>query len=472
MFIFDKIVHFFSSRLQWITRKFQESSFTSLKEKIMEILRDVFYFLKDTKDGFISFFNKENFIKNLRTLRWNKLDSYIMTQFFQALIGAVVLFVSIYEMAQIFQDMRGLPDDVNKEMLTLHYWATVPYWTFILQPFGFLFATVFVLSKLAASREMVAMVSSGTSVFRLSFYMMLFSTLYYLSIVGFLMNNFILPTYQKSFIYRRVALNQATLGELDWLKNNSNFTIFGADNLLYLGEFYDATQRFIDKATIVQYADPEQVKTTPFLPVDENTEWIFTNRMLWESLKELRVDDRMSFVMRVDAERLYWSEKDHAWAVSNGTIRTISDGGKRFETRKVDYEVLSNLVDPYWFFERNWYPIEAMTIDEGLRHIYKLKQSGRSYHADLTKYYAKDAYPLGLIFVVMVGIGIVNMASKTVSVPINSAISMAIFIVYYLMYTSFLGLAGRGDVTPWVGGFAGSIIFGILAFILYARTTT
>ncbi|MGL4393893.1 MAG: LptF/LptG family permease [Brevinema sp.] len=439
---------------------------------IVEIFNDIYYFSKNFIKMLMTFTRKDQFIKNLRMLRWNKLDSYIMKQFIFSMLGSIILFVSIYEMSQIFQDMRRLPDDVDRYYLNLHYLNTVPYWTFILQPFGFLFATAYVLSRLSASREMVAMVSTGTSIYRLTFYMVFTSVVYYICIVTFLMNGFILPSYQKSYIYRRVALHQAKLGELTFLNDNKKFTIFGKNQLLYLGEYYNATEKYIENATIVQYQDPNTVNTPEFKPYDSETEWLFTNRIKLESLKNIRVKDRMTFKKRIDAERLYWEAGHEAWAISNGTIRSIEDGGKRFEFEQVEYKVLPDINDPYWYFERNWYPIDAMTIEEGLRHIEKLKQSGRSYHAELTRYYAKDAYPLGLIFVVMVGIGIVNMASKKVSVPINSAISMGLFIVYYLMYTSFLGMAGRGDVTPFIGGFGGSMIFGVLAFVLYARSTT
>lgn len=440
---------------------------------IFEIIRDIGYFLYNLASGFITFFHKDHFVANLRTLRWNKLDSYIMKQFILSMIGSIVLFVSIYELAQIFQDLKRIPEDVDHYYLNLHYLNTVPYWTFILQPFGFLFATVYVLSKLSSTREMIAMVSTGTSIYRLTFYMLLTSILYYIFIVTFLMNAFVLPSYQKSFIYREVAFKRAKIGELAFLNDNKKFTIFGADNLLYLGEYYNATEKYVDKATVIQYiSQDEVVEATAFVPGGEDTEWLNNNRINIESLKNIKVPDRISFQKRIDADRLSWDEGAEAWAISNGTIRLISEGGKLFSAREVDYEVDPSLMDPYWFFEKNWYPIDAMTVEEGLRHIDKLKRSGRSYHSELTKFYAKDAYPLGLIFVVMIGIGIVNMASKKVSVPINSAISMALFIVFYLMYTSFLGMAGKGDVTPWVGGFGGSLIFGVLAFVLYTRATT
>ncbi|MGL4562870.1 MAG: LptF/LptG family permease [Brevinema sp.] len=439
---------------------------------IIETITDLFRFFSGLFKTFFFFFHKDRFVSNMRMLRWNKLDSYIMKQFLFSMIGSITLFVSIYEMSQIFQDMRRLPDDVDRYYLNLHYWNTVPYWTFILQPFGFLFATAYVLSRLSASREMVAMVSTGTSIYRLTFYMLLLSVLYYIFIVTFLMNNFILPSYQNSFIYRRVALKQAKLGELSFLNDNKDFTIFGKNQLLYLGSYYNATDKYIENATIVQYEDPDKVDTSEFTPYDSESEWLYTNRIKLESLKNIRVKDKLTFKLRIDAERLYWNTNTESWAISNGTIRSIEDGGKIFMLEEVVYKTMPDINDPYWFFEKNWYPIDAMTVEEGLRHIQKLKQSGRSYHAELTKYYAKDAYPLGLIFVVMVGIGIVNMASKKVSVPINSAISMALFIIYYLMYTSFLGMAGRGDVTPIVGGFGGSIIFGVLALILYAKSTT
>ena len=440
---------------------------------ILEIIRDIGYFCYNIGNAFVSFFHKDHFVANLRTLRWNKLDSYIMKQFMMSMIGAIVLFVSIFELSQIFQQSRELPEDINMYYLNLHYLNTVPYWTFILQPFGFLFATVYVLSKLSSTREMIAMVSTGTSIYRLTFYMLLTSILYYIFIVTFLMNNFVLPSYQKSYIYKEMAYNAEAIEDLSFLSDHKGVSIFGADNLLYLGEFYNATEKYIDNITVIQYLSQDEItEATKFVPGGEDAEWLNNNRINIESLKNINVPDRISFKKRIDADRLVWDEGAKAWAISNGTIRLISEGGKLFSAREVEYEIDPTLKDPYWFFERNWYPIDAMTVEEGLRHIDKLKRSGRSYHSELTKFYAKDAYPLGLIFVVMVGIGIVNMASKKVSVPINSAISMALFVVYYLMYTSFLGMAGTGDITPLMGGFGGSIIFGVLAFILYARATT
>ncbi len=440
---------------------------------IFSIFSDLALFMNNLFVGFARFFQRDYFVQNLRTLRWNKLDSYIMSQFFLTTFGSIVLFISIYELSQIFLDMKRIPEDANFEYLNLYYLHTVPYYTFILQPFGFLFATVYVLSKLSTTREMIAMISTGTSIYRLTFYMMAFSIFYYFFTVGFLLNSFILPSYQKAFIYRKVALNQAQIDDLTFLKDSKNFTIFGTDNMLYLGEYYNATEQYIENATVLKYIDLDEVKEAPeFVPSEENSTWLYNNRINLESLKNIHVSDRMSFEKRIDAEKLYWSESNQAWIVSNGTVRLISEGGTLFSTTHIDYAVDETLSDPYWVFEKNWYPIDAMSVEEALQHMEKLKRSGKPYHRELSRFYSKDAYPLGIIFVVMIGIGIVNMASKKVSIPVNSAISMALFVVYYLLYTSFLGMARRGDITPLVGGFGGSAIFGILAFVLYARTTT
>ncbi len=440
---------------------------------IFEIFSDLKLFTSNLFIGLFRFFHKDYFVQNLRTLRWNKLDTYIMSQFIMTTFGSIILFISIYELAQIFQDIKRVPEDANYEYLNLYYLNTMPYYTFVLQPFGFLFATVYVLSKLSSTREMIAMVSTGTSIYRLTFYMVFFSILYYFFTVGFLLNNFILPAYQNAFIYRKVAFNQAQIDDLTFLRDNKNFTIFGTDNILYLGTYYNATEQYIENATILSYVDLSEIKEAPeFIPAEEDSAWLHNNRINLESLKNIHVEDRMSFEKRIDADRLYWSEPDQAWIISNGTERLISEGGTLFSTKHIDYEVDKTLVDPYWFFERSWYPIEAMTIEEGEQHMDKLRRSGKPYHHELSKFYSKDAYPLGIIFVVMIGIGIVNMASKKVSIPVNSAISMALFVLYYLLYTAFLGMARRGDVTPLVGGFGGSAIFGVIAFILYARATT
>ncbi len=334
------------------------------KSMIFEILNDLRIFFKDTITGFVRFFHKDYFIQNIRTLRWNKLDSYIMGQFLLTNIGSTVLFVSIYELAQIFQDLRRIPEDANHYYLNLHYLNTMPYYTFVLQPFGFLFATVYVLSKLSSTREMIAMVSTGTSIYRLTFYMMLTSVLYYIFTVCFLLNNFILPSYQNSYIYRKVALNQAQIGELSFLNDNKKFTVFGTDNLLYLGAYYNATDKYIENATVIQYLDLEDVVDAPeFVPAEETSAWLYTNRINLESLKNIKVSDRMSFKKRIDAERLYWIEEQQSWAISNGTERLISEGGKLFSVKNIDFEITTTLNDPYQFFEKSWYPIEAMTLE-------------------------------------------------------------------------------------------------------------
>lgn len=438
-----------------------------------EVFQDLFYFFLNIGTSTREFFNREHLHRNIRTLYWNKLDTYIMRQFTLSILGATILFVSIYELAQIFQEMRMLPEDVNYTYLYLYYLNTVPYWTLILQQFGFLFATVYVLSRLSSTREMVAMVSTGTSIYRLTFYMMLISTIYYICTVTFIMDKFIFPCYQKSYIYKKVAYNQAKIGDLKFLSDNRKFTIFGANNLLYLGDYYNATDRYIDNATIVQYmSEDEIVSEQTILAPDKESQWLYDTRIMMESLKDIRVPDRMTFVMRIDAQKIEWEEEAGAWKIVDGVMRTIEEGGRKFVTSEINNKIIEELRDPYTFFEKNWYPIDAMTVKEAEQHIDKLKRSGRGYHSELTKFYAKDAYPLGVIFVVMVGVGIVNMASKTVSVPVNSAISMALFVLYYLLYTSFLGIAGRGSIPPIWGGYAGSIIFGVIALILYGRTTT
>src|SRR5208283_3262666 len=104
----------------------------------------------------------------IHQFRWSKLDGYILKSFLLFVFGSLILFVFIFELTQIFQEMRFIPPGSNSLYVFYIYFFGSFYWINVIQPFSFLFGSAFVMNRLAHSKELVAIVSTGTSLFRIN----------------------------------------------------------------------------------------------------------------------------------------------------------------------------------------------------------------------------------------------------------------------------------------------------------------
>ena len=407
-----------------------------------------------------------------RELKWTKIDTYIMRKFLLSLFGSLVMFVFLYQLTQLFQDIKIMPYGAKWEYLLVHYAMGSLYWAIVLQPFSFLFACVYVLSALARSKELIAMISTGISMYRISFYIVAFTVLYYLFQVLFFNNVIIYPIYQQSMVYRKVVFEQRDLKEMDRLKDNRRFSIYGENNLIYIVGSYSAGTKEMDNITIVQY-DLSNTLTKGAQSVISNPEsWIMTNledQLMRRQLYEV-FEGKVS--MRIDAAKAVWDSSNRIWLFKNGVIRNVKSGGAEFNVSSFTARSFDYIRTPPYFFEAVWYPMEAMTYQEASQYIDKLKKT-RQYSGNAeAQYLQKITYPLGIIFVVLTGIGIINVSSRKIAFVVNFIICMLVFVFYYLFFSMGMALASKGDLHPYLGASLGVIVFAIASSILYTRTRT
>ncbi len=407
----------------------------------------------------------------LKYAKWTSLDSYVMKMFFSSLFISLFFFIVIYQLTQIFQDLRWLPPGTSAIMLFQYYFYGSLYWIVILQPFSFLFATVYVFSRMVHFQELIAVISTGTSIYRVSFYPVMFSVFCYIFMIGFLQNSIIFPAYQQKNIYGQIIFNKVEKNTINKLKDRFNFSIFGAGQLIYIVGRYDAGLKQMENLTIVQLKMPISDHLQKQISTNENG-WLLTNVLKLTKERRLSVSDKISVSLRIDANKAVWDSKNKTWVFESGIIRHVKNFGESFQVESFVNRSFDFIRDPPYYFEAEWYNMDGMTYEEGARHIEKLKKTRQDYKEDQARFLSKFSYLLGIIFIVLTGIGIIDPTKKKITFIINLMICLAIFIVYYLFFSLGISLAGKGNVSPQVGAFTGAVVFGVFSIYSYSRAKT
>ncbi len=411
-----------------------------------------------------------------KLFKWTALDGYIVKNFFLYLIGSLIFFVIIYELVQFFNEIRYLPKNVDSFGLFLFHFYDGIYWLNIFQPFSFLFATVYVFSRMAHLKELVAIVSTGTSIYRASFYVILSTIIYYLLLIVFIQNSIILPIYQKRWIIWQKVFHGYTDESIKTLKNNERFSIYGANNVIYIVDFYNSLTKELHKITVVKFDSPLtnlNIKKEENINLkQEDFEWLMTNINKIMTEKGLSYPENIKIGLRLDADKAIWDNEKKKWILNYGTLRYVGEKGDSFDIRYFTNETFDFITDPPYYFEKVWYPPDAMTYEENIKYIDKLKKSRYEYRGALANFYSKFTYPLGFVFIILAGIGIIDMSKRKISFIVNLMFSMLLFVIYYLFYAIGVSLADKGDVSPFFGAFAGTFFLGFISTLLFLNTKT
>jgi lipopolysaccharide export LptBFGC system permease protein LptF len=407
-----------------------------------------------------------------RAFKWTRLDEYIVRNFIQFVIGSLFLFIVIFQMTQIFQDLRSLPPKADPWLLVQYYTLGSAYWINVFQPFAFSFACVYILSQMVHLRELIAIVSTGTSVYRIGFYLLVFTLFYYCFVVFFMTDNIIAPAYERSTILKEIIFHGMDLKSLDHLKDNNNFSIFGSSRLIYIIGNYNAVERELTGISIIQFRNVQEKDLSDVPLISNENIWLITNVQELTKLRHIDYPNVVNIALRVDANQAVWNPKEKRWDFDTGTIRYVDDRGETFRVEPFTNRSFPFIVDPPYYFEKVWVSMDAMTYADGWRQIQKMRSSHQDYRESLARYISKFSYPIGIIFVVLAGIGIIDISRRKSSLIVNLMLSLGLFLIYYILFSAGIALSGKGQISPFLGATFGSFFFMIISVILFARVRT
>ena len=136
-------------------------------------------------------------------MKWNKLtllDAYIIKKFLGSFFTVIVLIIVIVVVVDVAENIQGFLDNKVpvKEIITGYYFNFIPYFVNLFSPLFTFVAVIYFTSKLSRNSEIVAMLNSGMSFYRLMLPYIISAVA--IGILSFYLTNFLIPKTQQGLM--------------------------------------------------------------------------------------------------------------------------------------------------------------------------------------------------------------------------------------------------------------------------------
>ena len=355
------------------------------------------------------------------------LDWYIIKKF----LGSFLFVCLIFTMISVVIDYSEHVDDflkagVNDTGVILNYYLNfIPWINGILWPLFALMAVVFFTSRLAKNSEIISILSSGVSYWRLLLPYLV--TGVFIAGLHYMGSHIVIPKGNKKFMTFQNSV----------LKPNNEKTL--ADNIHI---FLDSTSKIYMRSYIKE---------------DTSARGIF--------LEGFR-DDKLVYLLKAD--QLHWVEAPNHWEFRDYTIHTFDDGEESIKMGKNQrLDTVLNLTPQDFIRYSN--QREMMTSKEIRDFIAYEKAKGisaaRKMHVELHR---RNADPFTILVLVIIGF---TVASRKVrgGMGLHLALGICIGAVYILLSRFSITFAEKLDLPTGISIWLPNIFFTLVAFYMLSK---
>jgi lipopolysaccharide export system permease protein len=340
------------------------------------------------------------------------LDRYILKSVLGVFFTCLFTFLLLYIIIDIFSNLEDiLKQQVNFNILVKYYLSYLPIIFVRVSPIACLLATLYTFANLNRNNEIIAMRSSGLSVFGISKTVIIFGVI--ISIFVFLVNDRFVPQAltltQKIKEQMETGAKKAKIIEREVI---NNLSMYGFKNRLF----------FISK----------------FSPRTSTMEGIII----------LEHDARQNIVKKIVANKGIYS--DGFWRFYQSITYNFDENGQILnEPQYSEEEIMPISESPHDFLEQRQLP-EIMTISQLDDYIWKLSRSGastviRNLKVDL---YQRFTEPLTSILIILIGIPFSLMIKKRATGLSSLGVSIMVGFLYYVLNAVSIALGKAGILTP------------------------
>jgi lipopolysaccharide export system permease protein len=353
-----------------------------------------------------------------------KIDLYILRKFLGTFFFSISLIIII---VIVFDISEKIEDFINKKaplhaIIFDYYFNFIPYFVNLFSPLFTFIAVIFFTSRLASRTEIVAILSSGVSFYRMLYPYLLASVV--ITVMSLYLNNFVIPHANK----KRIDFEEQ-----------------------YVRNPYSNQDRHIHR----------QIGPGTFMYIEryDNSENIGHQF----SLEKIR-DGKLYYKMMADF--IEWDSLKSQWRVNNYFVRYISDNKESVRT--------GNTIDTTFNFTpkdfgRKLVNMEMMNYYELNQYIRDEKMKGTdNIEAYEIEKYSRIAFPFVTFILTLIGVAL---ASRKVRGGIGLHIGMGLLISFSLILFMRVStvFAQSGLVPAYVAVWIPHIIFGILAVYLVRK---
>jgi lipopolysaccharide export system permease protein len=349
------------------------------------------------------------------------LDKYIIAQFIKNLLFALLCFIIIFILVDLFENLdRFIDNKVGMGLILKYYFNFIPEIIKLITPISMLLATLFTAGRMINFVEIVAVKNAGISLMR--FMMPFLAVGVVVTGISIYFNNWLVPEANKTKFYI----------ERNFL--NKNRPVPGLDKLY----FQDSKNRLI---LIDQFTEADLSALRTMILV-------------------YNPDTTTQLVKRIDAPLMKWDGSD--WKIINAVERNF-EGTKETITKfdTVNYEGLGIQrinIDPSQILKKQVKPDE-MNYTELKNFISSQTKGGQNVDRLKVDFYSKISFPFSSFIVIIFGISISTGSKKRKGLALQFGISILVSFIYLGFVKISQSFGYNGDLNPVFTAWLANLVF-------------
>ena len=349
------------------------------------------------------------------------LDKYIITSFIKKLFNILLVFVTIFLVVDIIEDIDKILDhSIKLNDISFLYIYSIPHYVGIAFPMAVLISTVMTFTIFQKNNELTALKASGVSIYRLAFPLVLIGIL--ISVLMFYFENLVVT--ESTTLKSNFEQKYFKKGKKKKIDNNILFQV-GKDKILSI-EKYNHRTNIAERVSIQEF-----------------------NKNLMTS--------------RLDAKNMTYDGGN--WILKDITYRTF---GENITFKSILDSSIFISIDPIDLTEINTKPQE-MNYWELSTFIDRLKSNGREYRKWLVDLNFKVAFSFSNILMIVFGISL-SIQKPRSNLLAGVGASVFVIFIYYVMIKSGQTMGYKGVLSPFLSVWLANILFSITGIYLLTKT--
>lgn len=361
------------------------------------------------------------------------LDRYILKSVIYIFLSCIFSFLFLY----IIIDLLSNLDEILKHratlmLLTRYYLSYLPVMFVQVSPFACLLSTVYTFAKLNHNNEIIAMRSSGLSIFEIAKNVLIFGL--FISFLVFWVNDKFVPAALTENQKIKIQIEEGSGShKAKKLEVILNLSMYGSRNRLF----------FISK--------------------------FFPNTKTMEGITILEHDDNQNLTKKIVADK--GTYVDGLWRFSQCITYDFDRNGQVIdEPSYFEEEIMAIPETPRDFANLRQKP-ELMDIHQMQDYIWRVSKSGattviRNLKVDL---YQRFTMPFTSIIIILLGIPFSLMTGKRATGMASIGISIIVGFLYYILDAVFLAIGKSGLLMPFAAASMSHLIVLSTSLFLIAR---
>lgn len=346
---------------------------------------------------------------------------------FVLFIGALIVFFIVLHWVEYSDDF--LDGGVTpSEAFTVFYPNYIPEIVRLTSPLALFLSCIYLTGALAQQLQLIALQSSGTSLYRLMRpYLLVGVTI---SIGMFFFNGWVVPTTNEVVVH-------------------------------YENEYLNPGENTVDVSEIHRQNGPRTVLSVGFYDRDRQR----AHRVSLQTFA-----DSTHLHRRVDATRMHWIDSTQTWRMQSVIRRAFADTGM---TARQTITSLDTTLQIYpRDLARSQNDVAAMTIPEATDYLNALQRAGAGHlERPFVAYYNKFSYPIANLLLVLIGVPLAAVRRRG-GQAVRFGIGLLTAFVYLALQKLTEPLGYAGTLSPLLTAWIPHIVFLFVSLIVLWRTRT